>query len=822
VTWDTAPAPTGPPIASLGQVAAGRWYDVDLSSLVVGEGSFALRVSSTSTNAARYTSREGTASLQPQLVVVTAPTEDASPPSVAIVSPAPGAVVSGIVPVDVEATDDVGVVSVALQAGDATVGIDTDGPYSFTWDTTMLANGPHTLVAVASDAVPRTSTAAVAVDVENVVDDQPPTTPTDLVATAVGPARVELSWTASTDDVGVQRYSIRRDGAEIGTTSETTFADTSAPPGATSTYVVIACDAAGNTSEPSEPAVATTPAGESLTFAAAGDHTMTSAGEASLAALDASDADLYLALGDLDDPPDLTADWCGFYTSRLPGKGASFPFEIVAGSHEEGDTMLDRYTSCMPDRLDAVVEPGSVYGADYYVDYPAGAPLMRIVMIAPNLTVAGQTYSFGTASPHRQWFVDAVRGARAAGIPWVAVGLHHPCLTVGDHKGCDMGLSLWNLMLAEHVDLVLTGHQHLFQRSKQLGLNPSACPKMAINTFNPGCIVDDGADLVYPQGAGTVHVGAGVFGDLEPVVPNDPETGYYAASSGDSTGFVAYTVTADGIDAHFVASTGTFSDAFSIVAGALPSVDMTPPTPPAGLTAALSGPTQVDLSWSASEDPSGTGIDRYEIFRDGIRVGVTTVTSFIDATAIPGARHTYTVSAHDRAGNVSQASAPLIVTLPGPAPVQVFVSSGDATILEGSPDVNRGGQMYLETDRAPVRQFLVRFDVSGIGTSQVISAQLRLFCVDGSDAGGFFYPVSGSWEEGTVTWNTAPPLPASAVASLGPVSSGTWFEADVTSGLTGGGPVAFRVVASTGDGASYSSREAQPEYIPQLVVTLSA
>ena len=43
-----------------------------------------------------------------------------------------------------------------------------------------------------------------------------------------------------------------------------------------------------------------------------------------------------------------------------------------------------------------------MYGADYYVDYPAAAPpLMRVIMISPDLTVADTTYSFEPGSPHR-------------------------------------------------------------------------------------------------------------------------------------------------------------------------------------------------------------------------------------------------------------------------------------------------------------------------------------------------------------------------------------------------------------------------------------
>jgi hypothetical protein len=69
VTWSTAPAADPSPVASLGSVTAGVWYEVDLASMVAGDGTISIRVTSTSTNGADYSSTEGTAALAPQLVV---------------------------------------------------------------------------------------------------------------------------------------------------------------------------------------------------------------------------------------------------------------------------------------------------------------------------------------------------------------------------------------------------------------------------------------------------------------------------------------------------------------------------------------------------------------------------------------------------------------------------------------------------------------------------------------------------------------------------------------------------------------------------------
>jgi hypothetical protein len=91
-------------------------------------------------------------------------------------------------------------------------------------------------------------------------DTTPPTVPT-LSATAVSFNRVDLSWTAATDDTGVTRYEIIRDGAPLASVggSATKYQDTTVDPSTSYSYTVEAFDAANNGSGPSAAATATTP-----------------------------------------------------------------------------------------------------------------------------------------------------------------------------------------------------------------------------------------------------------------------------------------------------------------------------------------------------------------------------------------------------------------------------------------------------------------------------------------------------------------------------------------------------------------------------------
>src|SRR6266699_2748321 len=90
-------------------------------------------------------------------------------------------------------------------------------------------------------------------------DVTPPTIPTGLVATAAaGPATINLSWIASTDNVGVTGYIVKRDGVQVATPSATNYADAGLSVATTYSYTVAARDAAGNVSLDSTSASATT------------------------------------------------------------------------------------------------------------------------------------------------------------------------------------------------------------------------------------------------------------------------------------------------------------------------------------------------------------------------------------------------------------------------------------------------------------------------------------------------------------------------------------------------------------------------------------
>lgn len=98
-----------------------------------------------------------------------------------------------------------------------------------------------------------------------VVDNQPPTAATNLVANNPTPNSIALNWTAATDNIGVVSYDIYANGALKATVSGTLTSTTVANLTSSTTYTfyVIARDAAGNPSPQSNIATETTLPGQS-------------------------------------------------------------------------------------------------------------------------------------------------------------------------------------------------------------------------------------------------------------------------------------------------------------------------------------------------------------------------------------------------------------------------------------------------------------------------------------------------------------------------------------------------------------------------------
>ena len=114
VVWTNRPAASGAPLSDSGSIATGSWVEWDVSPAVSGEGTYDFKLQTVSTDGVDFRSREGTT--PPQLVVETATEPDTTAPSVAISAPVGGATLSGQTTVSANASDNVSVAGVPVQA----------------------------------------------------------------------------------------------------------------------------------------------------------------------------------------------------------------------------------------------------------------------------------------------------------------------------------------------------------------------------------------------------------------------------------------------------------------------------------------------------------------------------------------------------------------------------------------------------------------------------------------------------------------------------------------------------------------------------------
>ncbi len=178
---------------------------------------------------------------------------------------------------------------------------------------------------------------------------------------------------------------------------------------------------------------------------------------------------------------------------------------------------------------------------------------------------------------------------------WTIVFFHHPPYTKGSHNSdaesdlIAIRQNIVPLLEAAHVDLVLSGHSHCYERSflihTNYGLSTTFTAAHKINGGD-GRLDGNGAYSKNPQGEGVVYSVAGSSGQISGGTLNHPAH----HTSLNELGSVIIDVSSNRLDMMFLNSAGASRDHFTLI--------KTVPTAPASLAARGVSSSRIDLDWA--------------------------------------------------------------------------------------------------------------------------------------------------------------------------------------------------------------------------------
>jgi hypothetical protein len=196
------------------------------------------------------TARDAAGNSKSATVDVTVANADNVKPIVTLTSPASGTTVSGTVNIAFSATDNVGVTSITVAAGTATVCSFTGAASSCSWNSTLVANGAYAITVTARDAAGNVQTATSSVTVQNADTQKPVVNITAPAAAATLTGTAIITFTA-TDNVGVTAITVAAGSSTLctlGGTATSCSWNTALVANGAYTITVTARDAAGNSS----------------------------------------------------------------------------------------------------------------------------------------------------------------------------------------------------------------------------------------------------------------------------------------------------------------------------------------------------------------------------------------------------------------------------------------------------------------------------------------------------------------------------------------------------------------------------------------------
>ncbi len=562
-------------------------------------------------------------------------------------------------------TDNVAVTGYKVFRDSVQIGTSATASYS---DTTCSPATTYTYEVSAYDAATN-ELAKSAPDQATTPDTIAPTVPTNLGTTVISGTQIDLSWTGSTDNVGVTGYKVYRNSVQIGTSATPSYSDTTCSPATTYTYEVAAYDAASNESAKSAPAQGTTPdtiapsaptnlvgtpiasTRIDLSWTASSDNVGVTGYKVFRNSVQIGTSGT-TSYSDTTCSPNVTYTYeVSAYDAAQNNSGLSNAVQVATVANT--DIIMDNTSATYAGSWFTGTAATNKYGADYrYITTQATET--GTATWTPTIDVAGY-YNVYCWYPHG--------GNRSAIAPYT-IQWDGSSQTVAVNQQINGGVWV-ALVSAKRFQAGTAGYARVGNGTGEVALSvmadavrfllvsddltaPSVPTDLAANAVSSSQI-----DLTWTASTDNVGVsGYRIFRD-------NVEIGTSATTSYSSTGLSGGTLYTYKVTAYDAMGN---ESAQSAPASAT-TWDGIPPTVPTGVAASAVGPQRINISWTASTD--NVGVTGYKVFRNGGYVGSSATTSYSDGGLAPNTGYTYTVSAYDAATNESAQSTGAGATTPG-------------------------------------------------------------------------------------------------------------------------------------------------------------
>jgi chitodextrinase len=467
-------------------------------------------------------------------------------------------------------------------------------------------------------------------------DSQPPTAPTGLAVRGHTDSSISLSWSASTDNVGVAGYRVSLNGAAVTSVTGTSATLSPLPCGTTFSFSVDAYDAAGNRSSAAVTSAATdacpAPVPPPPPSPPTGDTTPPSQPTSLKLVSIAQDS---VTLGWAPSTDDVGVTGYDVYvngknkgTVTMPGAtvsgltcGTTFTFAVdaydAAGNRSTRVDVTGSTGACSKPGPTADTTPPTT---------PSNLAVARVTQTSVSLTWSASTDSVGVTG------YDVYRDGTS--VSTVALP----------------GAIISGLSCGTAYTFAVDAYDAAGNRSTRAYLTTStfSCADSQAPSAPTGVTASSrtGTSIALTWSASKDDVGVTGYGLYRAGVQISTVTG----TTGIFTGLTcntSYTLAVDAYDA-----AGNHSGKTTVMVSTTACPDSTPPSTPTGLAASNVTQTSLDLSWNTSRDD--VAVAGYDVYRAGTKMATVTSTSSSQTGLACGASYAFGVVAFDAAGNRSQ------------------------------------------------------------------------------------------------------------------------------------------------------------------------